>query len=68
MGQCFITEGPLIQGDNLFSRRVDAASIYLSCTPRVCSKSTNVSQDLQYNTQGSFEHLTSFLGQFIGVI
>lgn len=68
MGQCFVTEGPLIQGHNLFSRRVGAASIYLFCTSRVCSKSTNVSEDQQYNTQGSFKHLTIFLGQFIGVI
>lgn len=68
MGWCFITEGPLIQGDNLFSGRVDTSSIYWSGTSRVCSKSRNVSQDQQYNTQGSFEHLTSFLGQFIGVI
>ena len=68
MGQCFVTEGPLTQGDNPFSRRVDTVSIYLSCTSRVRSKSTNVSQDEQYNAQGSFECLTSFLGQFIGVI
>lgn len=68
MGQGSITEGPLIQGNNLFSGRVDTASIYLPWTSRVCSKSTNVSQDQQYNTQGSFEYLTSFFGQFIGVI
>lgn len=54
MGQRFITERLLIQGDNLFSRRVDTAYIYLSCTSRVRNKSTHVSQDQQYNTQGSF--------------
>lgn len=65
MGQCFITEGPLIQGDHLFSEMVDTASIFFSCASRVSSKNMNVSQTQQYNTQCSFEHLTSFLSQFI---
>lgn len=66
--QHLITQIPLVKGDNLFSRIANTASIYLCCTSRVCNKSKNVSQDEQYSTQGSFEHLTSFLDQFIGVI
>lgn len=68
MGQNCVTGGPSIQGENLFSTRVSTASIYLSCTSGVCSRSTNVLQDQPYNTQGSFEHLISFLSQFIRVI
>lgn len=43
MGQWFITERPLIQGDHLFSEMVDTASIYLSYTSRVSIKNMNVS-------------------------